>query len=146
MIKKEELKDMKKIDFILSEEMKNSNFQMIHDKYQNEKESSFIENQEKIQDLIKERNSEEFQFIMIHRESRKIYYLFIHDIKNDELYFIMKNDSIMKNKIFLLKMIQFFNINEMKINYFKNDRKNQSSEIIDLNSEYKDKLIKYSMI
>lgn len=152
---KEEKKNF--LDSLNEEEMKNSNFESIHNQFKDSQEISFINSLEmKFNDLslkdfmnedrIKNFN-DEFQFIMIHRESRKIYYLFLYDRKNNQEYFIMKNDSIMKNKIYLLKFSQFFEIDSIKISYIKNDRKNQSHEIIDRNSkEYQDKIKKYSMI
>jgi hypothetical protein len=155
IIKKEELKESKKLDFILNDLNKSNNFLFIHEKFKDEKDYSFsdkIENleelfQSKNQDESKKRSLDDFQLLMIHRESRKIYYLMIHDMKNDEIFFLSKNDSIMKNKLFLLKLIQFFEKSEMKIHYIKNDRKNQSSEIIKKDDkEYSSKLIKYSMI
>jgi hypothetical protein len=125
----------------------------------NESEISMIDSLEKIsineiniKEFLKDENNlksfnENFEFIMIHKESRKIYYLFLYDKKNDKEIFIMKNDSIMKNKIYLLKFSQFFEIDSLKIHYIKNDRKNQSKEIIDRNSkDYEDKIKKYSMI
>jgi hypothetical protein len=91
--------------------------------------------------------SDNFEFIMIHRESRKIYYLFLFDKNSNQEFFIMKNDSIMKNKIYLLKFSQYFEIDSLKIHYIKNDRKNQSKEIIDRNNkDYQEKIKKYSMI
>ena len=138
--------------------MKKSNFELIHNLYKDNQEISFLDSLDKImiqdskmKDFFNEEKindfNENYEFIMIHRESRKIYYLFIFDKKNNQEYFIMKNDSIMKNKIYLLKFNQFFNIKESKINYIKNDRKNQSKEIISKDSkEYQDKLKKYSMI
>lgn len=147
IISKEIKKDSKIIDLLNDQKIKDSNFKFIHEKFMNENESSFSNEIESLKELFKDRKIEEFQMIMIHRESRKIYYLFIHDIMKDEIHFIMKNDSIMKNKIFLMKMIQFFDHKEMKIHYIKNDRKNQSSEIISKDSrEYKEKIQKYSMI
>jgi hypothetical protein len=164
--RKIEKKDISsKINFLESlndSKMKESNFQSIHEKFMNESEISFLDSIEKImiqdmkmKDYFDEKNNnfnddsfnEKFEFIMIHRESRKIYYLFLFDKELNQEYFIMKNDSIMKNKIYLLKFNQFFNFKESKINYIKNDRKNQSKEIISKDSkEYQDKLKKYSMI
>jgi hypothetical protein len=139
--------------------LKESNYQEIHDSYKNESEISFFDSIEKIQmndefsmkdyfnQYDKSSFNDEYEFIMIHRESRKIYYLFLYDKKNDSEFFIMKNNSIMKNKIYLMKFSQFFEIDSLKIHYIKNDRKNQSKEIIDRNSkEYEDKIKKYSMI
>ena len=134
------------LDFINSDEMKKSNFELIHNLYKDNQEISFLDSLDKImiqdskmKDFFNEEKindfNENYEFIMIHRESRKIYYLFIFDKKNNQEYFIMKNDSIMKNKIYLLKFNQFFNINESKINYIKNDRKNQSKEMISKDSK-----------
>jgi hypothetical protein len=159
---KDDSKKENKISFlekINSDSMKSNNFQEIHEKYMNESEISMIDSLEKIsineiniKEFLKDENNlksfnENFEFIMIHKESRKIYYLFLYDKKNDKEIFIMKNDSIMKNKIYLLKFSQFFEIDSLKIHYIKNDRKNQSKEIIDRNSkDYEDKIKKYSMI
>lgn len=160
--KKEISKESEKINFLESLndlKIKESNYQEIHEKFMNESEISMIDSLEKISinnENIKKflensdnlKNfSENFEFIMIHRESRKIYYLFLYDKNNNQEIFIMKNDSIMKNKIYLLKFSQFFEIDSLKIHYIKNDRKNQSKEIIDRNSkEYEEKIKKYSSI
>jgi hypothetical protein len=154
-----EKKEMNLLEMIQDEKIKESNFQDIHERYKNESEISFFDSIEKIQmnddfnmkdyfnEYDKSSFNDDYEFIMIHRESRKIYYLFLYDKKNDSEYFIMKNDSIMKNKIYLMKFSQFFEIDSLKISYIKNDRKNQSKEIIDRNSKsYEDKIKKYSMI
>lgn len=159
MIKEEKEMKMNFLEKLNSDEMKKNNYQEIHEKFKDESEISFNDSLEKIKirnkkidnflndEKNKELFNEEFEFIMIHRESRKIYYLFLYDKKNDKEIFIMKNNSIMKNKIYLLKLSQFFEIDSLKISYIKNDRKNQSREIIDRNSkEYQEKLKKYSMI
>jgi hypothetical protein len=149
------LKDEKKMNFyqlINDDSMKSNNYELIHNSFKNEKEISFIDsleikiNKENNLKSYIESNFDDLQMIMIHRESRKEYYLFLFNHKSNEEFFIMKNDSIMKNKIYLLKLIQFFDKNEMMISYIKNDRKNQSKEIIKKNSEYNKKLLKYSMI
>lgn len=145
IIKREEIKEMKILEYLNQESIKESNYQMIHEKYQNESEKKFDDMIDDLNILFKDRNLDEFQLIMISRESRKIYYLMINDIQKNEIHFILKNDSIMKNKIFLLRMIQLFNHKEMKIHYLKSDRKNQSQELISRdNREYIEKIKRYS--
>lgn len=158
--KKVEEKKMTFLEKLIKDEkLKASNYESIHKKYKDKEEISFIDSIEKIKignSLMKtffskkealDQFNENYEFIMIHRESRKIYYLFLYDKKNDKEIFIMKNNSIMKNKIYLLKFSQFFEVDSLKIHYIKSDRKNQSSEIIDRNSkEYAEKIKKYSMI
>lgn len=147
------------LEYLNDSKIKESNYEEIHNKFMNHSEISMIDSlnilnirNQNIREFIsndenKKNFNDEFEFIMIHRESRKIYYLFLYDKKNNQEIFIMKNDSIMKNKIYLLKFSQFFEIDSLKIHYIKNDRKNQSKEIIDRNSkDYQEKIKKYSMI
>lgn len=136
---------------IYDEKVKASNFQKIHDSYKNESEISFIDSLEKqvgeksLKEFVEEKK-ETLELIMIHRESRKIYYLFIYDNETKESHFIMKNDSIMKNKIYSMKLSQLLD-EEIKITYVKNDRKNQSREFIHhTDAKYQKNLEKYSMI
>jgi hypothetical protein len=138
-------------EMIQDEKLKSSNFENLHKLNKDSKEISFIDsleikfNEKSLKEIIEE-SKENIELIMIHRESRKIYYLYLFDNSNNQEYFIMKNDSIMKNKIYSVKLSQLLN-QEIQISYIKNDRKNQSKEIIHFSQEiYSSKLTKYSSI
>lgn len=139
--------DSKKEEIVINikDQLKND-IENIHDKYKDLDSSSFIyeEIRNNIQEIKKDRKSDSFELFMMTYKSREIYYLFLIDKEKNESHFLMKNDSIMKNKVFSLRLIQDFNEDSIKIVYHKKDREKDSSEIIKKNSkEYNDKKEKY---
>jgi hypothetical protein len=138
-------------EMIQDEKIKGSNFKNLQTQFKDSKEISFIDSlelkfEEKSLKEIIESQKENIELIMIHIESRKSYLLFLFDNETQTEYFIMKNDSIMKNKIFSIKLSQFIE-SEIQISYIKFDRKNQSKEMIHHSNEnYSSKLSKYSSI
>lgn len=145
------MKNINLKDLIVDVKVKESNFEEIHNMYKDSSEVSFIDSLEMEFDNLKlkeyfEGPESDFELIMIHRESRKIYYLFLHDNTDGSNVLIMKNNSIMKNKVYSLKLSQFVD-REIKITYVKNDRKTQSKEIFHHSDKKHEKTIqKYSMI